>query len=504
MNKIGFVWDPFDQAFERGFQETVKYKNKYGDANATIDYKTLGGFKLGSWQSHQRNIFRKGKLDQERIRRLEKVGFIWNPFDQAFEQGFQETLKYKKQYGNANAPLRYKTPVGFNLGIWQGTQKGNFKDNKLDPQRIQRLEEIGFVWNPLDKAFELGFQETLQYKKRFGNANVPTRYKTLSGFNLGGWQQSQRTSFRRNKLGSEQILRLKEIGIIWNLLDSAFEQGFQETLKYKKQYGDANTPRSYKTVSGFKLGIWQGTLRQRFKKNKLDPQRIQRLEEIGFVWDPFDQLFEQGFQATLEYKKQFGDANAPQDCTLPGGFKLGIWQSNLRNKFKNSKLDPQRIQRLEDIGFVWNPQELVIKESFEKGFQETLEYKKQFGDANAPAKYKAPSGFKLGVWQSSHRNRFKNNKLVPERIQRLEGIGFVWNPLDQAFEQGFQETLQFKKQYGDANAPQSYKTSNGFRLGGWQNNQRQNFKNVKLEPQRIRRLEEIGFIWDLKQRKKKL
>jgi hypothetical protein len=486
---------------------TLKYKEQFGDANAPLDYKTPNGFKLGSWQSVQRRNFKKSKLDSQRIQRLEEIGFVWNPFNQLFEQGFQATLEYKKQFGDTNAPQDYKTPDGFKLGIWQSNLRNKFINNKLDPQRIRRLEEIGFVWNPQDleikELFEKGFRETLEYKKQYGNANAELRYRTQGGFKLGRWQGTQRGNFKNNKLDSEKIQRLKEIGFVWNPkeleIKELFEQGFQETLQYKKQFGNANAPNKHKTSGGFKLGRWQGTQRGNFKNNKLDSKKIHRLEEIGFVWDILDQAFEQGFQETLQYKNQYGDANATIDYKTPNGFKLGSWQSERRKSFKRNKLSPERIHRLEKIGFVWNP----FDQLFEQGFQATLEYKKKYGDTNAPREYTTPAGFKLGIWQKEQRAKIKKNKLDTERIQRLKKIGFVWNPLDQSFEKWYQETLKYKKQYGNTNVPQDYKTPNGFNLGNWLSHQKRNFKNNKLAPERIQRLRKIGFVW-LSIKKKKI
>ena len=49
--------------------------------------------------------YKKGKLSPDRIKRLEDIGFTWDMFDEQFEKGFQETLKYKKSTGNPNAPV---------------------------------------------------------------------------------------------------------------------------------------------------------------------------------------------------------------------------------------------------------------------------------------------------------------------------------------------------------------------------------------------------------------
>ncbi len=34
--------------------------------------------KLANWASHQRDNYKRGKLDKDRIKRLEEIGFKWN------------------------------------------------------------------------------------------------------------------------------------------------------------------------------------------------------------------------------------------------------------------------------------------------------------------------------------------------------------------------------------------------------------------------------------------
>jgi superfamily II DNA or RNA helicase len=423
LEKVGFKWaQSIEDAFEKGFQETLRYKEQSGDANAPASYTTPDRYTLGSWQSWQRQHYKSGKLDTERIKRLEDIGFNWNLLEGAFEKGFQETLRYKEQTGDANAPTLYKTPDGYNLGSWQSRQRRNYKDGKLDTERITRLEKIGFKWVLLEEAFEKGFQETLRYKKQTGHANARGVYTTPDGYRLGAWQNSQRQYYKNGKLNTERIKRLVEIGFKWDQFEDDFKKGFQETIKYKEQTGEPNAPNRYSTQDGYNLGNWQQTQRQSYKNGKMDTDKAKRLEEIGFKWVPLEDAFEKGFQETLRYKKQTGDPNAPQRYKTPDGYKLGSWQSNQRNYYKNGKLDNERLRRLEKMGFKWVP----LEDAFEKGFQETLRYKEQTGNANARRNYKTPDGYYLGRWQSHQRENYKNGKLVTDRIKKLEEIGFKW------------------------------------------------------------------------------
>ncbi|MBI5674921.1 MAG: Helicase associated domain protein [Nitrospirae bacterium] len=277
---------------------------------------------------------------------LEVIGKQWD-----FWYGL--TIRYKEEFADANAPQSYKTPDGYKLGMWQATQKQAQQKGKLDTEKAKRLEYIGVKWAMPDKTFEFWIQETLRYKKQTSDSNAPVNYITPKGYKLGSWQHNQRQNYKKGKLGTEKIKMLEEIGFNWPFIEGAFEKGFQETLKYKDEFGDANTRLSCTKSDGYNLGNWQSTQRQNYKNGKLDSERIKRLEAIGFKWERIEDAFEKGFQETLRYKEQTGDANTPQRYKTPDGYALGSWQDTQRQNFKNGKLDSERIKRLEAIGFKW-------------------------------------------------------------------------------------------------------------------------------------------------------
>jgi hypothetical protein len=55
---------------------------------------------------------------------------------------------------------------------------------------------------------------------------------------------------------------------------------------------------------------------------------------------------------------------------------------------------------------------------------------------------------------------------------------------------------QFRKREGHCNVPHSH-TEDGANLGTWMNTQRQLNRKEKLDPERQKRLEKIGFEWGL-------
>lgn len=274
------------------------------------------------------------------------------------------------------------------------------------------------------KSWDFWYGLTLKYKETFGNANTPSDYKTPDGFNLGNWQIQQRQSYNKGKLNIERVKRLEAIGFTWRLKSTPFERVYQETLRYKEQFGNVDAPITYKTPEGYPLGIQQADLRKRYKEGDLHNIEIRLLKNIGFSF-----AFEEGLLATLRYKWQFGDANAPITYKTSEGYPLGIWQAELRKNYKAGKLDNIKIQELEKAGM-----QLQIKyddavNAILEGFRATLRYKEQFGDANAPEEYITPEGFNLGQWQQAQRIAFKKYKRhgpMQKKIRLLEQVGFKW------------------------------------------------------------------------------
>jgi len=467
----------------KGEEETQAWKDAMNEYAEKIEFHDLP-IKI------DKNRF----IERLNTRIVEIIGRSWD-----FWYGL--TLRYKDEFDNPNAPQRYMTDEGFLLGRWQGHQRVNFKKGELSSDRIEQLENIGFTWEILEEKFEKGFQETLRYKKSTGDPNAPLRYKTDEGYGLGTWQSSQKFNYKKGDLSSDRIERLEKIGFIWDMTEEQFERGFQQTLLYKERTGNTNAPTGYKTAEGYWLGSWQRNQMKLYKIGKISPDRIERLEEIGFTWEILEEKFEKGFQQTLLYKERTGNPNVPDRYKTAEGYRLGTWQSNQRKNYKKGTISPARIKRLEEIGFMWEMLKEQREEQFEKGFQETLCYKESTGNSNASIIYQTLEGYRLGTWQRNQRDNYKKGEISPDRIERLEEIGFTWEIFEEKFEKGFQETLLYKKSAGNLNAPLRYKTAEDFRLGLWQQHQRISYKKENLSSDRIRRLEKIGFTWQILEEK---
>jgi len=71
----------------------------------------------------------------------------------------------------------------FRFCKWVSKQRVNYKKFKkgnpsfLTQDRINSLNDIGFILDPFQDAFDLRLSQLVEYKEANGNCNVPKRYK---------------------------------------------------------------------------------------------------------------------------------------------------------------------------------------------------------------------------------------------------------------------------------------------------------------------------------------
>jgi superfamily II DNA or RNA helicase len=74
----GWTWDPYEADFQFGADMVSRFAQREGHAQVPQRHRE-DGFGLGAWVTHRRHDYRKGKLSQDRIDRLESIpGWTWD------------------------------------------------------------------------------------------------------------------------------------------------------------------------------------------------------------------------------------------------------------------------------------------------------------------------------------------------------------------------------------------------------------------------------------------
>ena len=267
-------WNPEGDAWNQKFQALLAYKSTHGNYNVSKSYN----LQLSRWVNRQRQLKRKDKLAAEKTERLETNGFSWNPIEDAWNQMFEALQQYKSNNGDCDVPQSY--PPNQKLGNWVGTQRTVKKSGKLSSDKIQKLNQLGFSWNPIEDAWNQMFEALQQYKSNNGDCDVPQSYPPNQ--KLGNWVGTQRIAKKSGKLSSDKIQKLETNGFSWNPIEDAWNQMFEALQQYKSSNDDCNVPQSYPPNQ--KLGNWVGTQRVAKKNGKLSSDKIQKLNQLGFSW----------------------------------------------------------------------------------------------------------------------------------------------------------------------------------------------------------------------------
>jgi hypothetical protein len=469
LESLGVSWD------ER-YGQLMAFKQREGHCNVPLGYPENP--QLASWLRHQREFKRRGMLSRDRVKRLDELGFVWDPYEAAWEDMFRQLEAFKAREGHCNVSQSYLSP----LGIWLNNQRRLQRRGQLSPERIKRLERIGVIWEPREALWEEMFQALVAFREMHGHCNVPARYPENQ--QLGTWLDGARQSRKRGGLSPDRVARLEALGVAWEVRDTVWEDMFHALVAFKAQHGNCYVPQNYPESP--RLLTWMNTQRTRERGGRLSQERVDRLTKIGFPWAPHDSFWEEMFQSLVRFKGQHGHCKVPRhypDCP-----QLSTWVQTQRTLKASGRLSREHVGRLEELGFLWQPHRTVWKQRLE----ELAEFKAAYGHCNVPADY--PENPSLGSWLDKQRQGRKRRTLLQGRVAQLEALGVVWERLDDFWEHRFRDLATFKVQHGHCNVRVEYPENPA--LGTWLNNQRRLQRSRELSPERIKRLEQVGVVWE--------
>jgi hypothetical protein len=274
------IVDTTTSSWEFWFGLLVASNAEHGNVDILVSHTTEGGFRLGRWVDTQRTLRKRGKLSDERIARLDGLGFSWEPHDEAWERYFDMLVAYKEEHGHVDVPS--DPPGVYGLRAWLTKQRGDYKTKELPPDRYSRLRDLDIAWDPRALRWPKRYSQLLEYRAKYGHVNV--RQQDTRYLELGAWVAKQRRLYKGDELQPERKALLDKVCFSWDLKDERWDDFYTHLLAYHAEYGHVNVKRSFVSEDGYTLGIRVGGFRERKKNGKLSAERIKRLEDVGFVW----------------------------------------------------------------------------------------------------------------------------------------------------------------------------------------------------------------------------
>ncbi len=330
-------------SWETYYELLSQWHAKHG--HCTVNRDTPEGERLAIWVSRQRQRCKQGRLNSEKIRKLDALGFVWDRDAAIWENKIKQVIDYKNANGHCSPNVNDKRK-GSVPRLVQSLRSAR-KANRLPHWVIQKLDEIGFIWSVPDAEWEKNFERLVCFVETHGHC-LPVNGNVQHG-NLGAWCVNQRKLRKQGKLSKDRIDRLNARGFVWGPADVIWEKMFQKLMAVYNsgRLGEMNR----RWPEDPKLGIWTSAQRQRRKIGKLGADRIKRLDAIGFSWGLRAASWEQWYKELIKFKSLNGHFQIP--TRYAGYDQLYTWALAQRRNYRAGKMSHDRVCRLNAIGFDW-------------------------------------------------------------------------------------------------------------------------------------------------------
>ena len=429
----------FDQIIEKTrdnwnvmFSNLVEFKKLYVTTNVTRKYE--GYETLRWWVQAQRDNYFKNKLSPLQLKKLNEIGFEWKgeqrrEIKDKFEiwlLSYRRLVQYFNDNGNVDIPARYEKDRS--LATWLVTQRVKYDEAKLSDEQIDLLEKVNTNWDPKNTYPE--FIETLlEYKVRFGNTRVPqghpeynkaavkcARVRAIYRFGNKKTRNGDIVAEGKGRITKWAIEKLNEMEFEWRVGSPEWDERFAELEKYFDDNGHSNVKASENQT----LFYW--CYRQRRDKKDLEPEQIEKLQSVNFVFEIQKNANDKVFFDKLGVMKDYYDEQKSGSISISKDTerKIQKWESAFRAAYRQGELSEERFSLLSEIGFSF--EEKNTEEDIWLGmFNELLKYFNDFGtfDINDEPEFR-----RLRNWIRYQRTLYNKKELKIERTQKLISAGY--------------------------------------------------------------------------------
>ena len=144
LDSLSFRWEKDKDSWDSNFEE-------YAQRMEQNELENLSP-KLRQWKIRVVRDFVKGNLTEERISKLEKIGFDFkDTAAERFNASWQKGLD--AYFSNFGKRPTGEGPNSEYIKRWARIQRQNYSRGRLEPEKIKLLEARGFSWVPVNGEF---------------------------------------------------------------------------------------------------------------------------------------------------------------------------------------------------------------------------------------------------------------------------------------------------------------------------------------------------------------
>ena len=498
LTQIHFDWTMHssnDMRWLSTYYELVDFKKKHQTVRVTRQ-NHQGNDSLFNWVRVQRA--KEKNMPPWRKKLLNEIGFLWRADIERLnkaERWQKWLLKYDqlKTFFEENGHSNYhRRLANLALAAWVKDQRSAFKRGRLKQKQIDLLNKLDFIWDVKDYNWQQQYEKLKAFKAKYGHCCLNRRNYSRS---LEYWCSQQRKHQTNNKLEGWKVDLLNKIDFPWQpayerLKEEKQLQEWLLTYQELKAFYNEHGHTKVRTSTNPKLVKWVAYQIQRYVQYIITPRQIELLNEINFSWENLPASWEEYFEELKLFIKKFNHQNIPNNVPCICLYK---WTMKQRQWLKIKRLAPSRIKKLNKIGFDWTKQAWSREDEHRFWIENYEKLKSIFAEKGPHLIVNTGGDTLLSGWLSKLRWRYRQSKLEAEYIKLLNDIGFIWEKdLDKVWNRNFEQLKSFKAKNGHLRVNRK---ENPF-LVNWTKRQLKEEKQGLLLPERKKKLDTLGFVWD--------
>ena len=441
LDSVGFVWTPPDAKTGEWNRKFAMYCDFVENNGVHCIPPTTSV--LGKWIRYQRSMNRFGGLKEDRIEKLNKIGFLWNgpstsertdAFTVAWDQNFALYRDFVEENGMCCPPKKKSK-----MSIWVYSQRKMKRLGTLKKDRLDKLNKMGFLWSapiPSERSdsstaqWDENFAMYRDFVEKNGICCPPKKKSKMSN-----WIHMQRTMERLGKLKKDRMEKLNKVGFLWSAPvtsegSDALTVEWDQNFAMYRDFVDKNGIRcAAKTNSNMNKWIRQQRKRNRLGSMKKD--QMDKLNKIGFLWiapnnlgqnDALTVAWDQHFALYREFIVKNGICCPPRMNS-----KMSNWIHTQRQRKRLGTLKEDRMEKLNEIGFLWTAASFSERTSaLTIAWDRNFAMYRDFVEKNGPC-YDPKTNSELSTWIHRQREIYSFGNLTTDRMDKLNKVGFLWS-----------------------------------------------------------------------------
>jgi hypothetical protein len=244
---------------------------------------------LRYWLSRQRWLWRKSKLDPERVRMLQLTGIdmdiytadVWREMAHSAAECLQGTkIHIKTDSHSSNLTKNSK----LRITRWVETQRALFLDGRLSPGQLRYMTFLGLTWVLSDKVVDASNSvwaakwNALKEQMSSTEAEMP--------FDLADWVSQQRALHYLNWLDEKRQTKLESLGFSLRVQEPTEEEEIWnerlgQILIHNQDVGHTDITPENETYQG--LHQWTEECKERIQSGSLSPGKVAQLKAVGII-----------------------------------------------------------------------------------------------------------------------------------------------------------------------------------------------------------------------------